>query len=77
MDERMHAVHDHITALHAEAAAERAVRAGHAQGYAPHAGPGLRRRAGRALKALGEIVEGRRDLDCEPRPDGVATPAHS
>ena len=77
MDERMQAIHDHITTLHAEAAAERVARAGRAREDARHAGPGLRRRAGRALMALGEFVAGRRDGDCEPCPDGVAAPAHS
>lgn len=70
MDERMHAVHDHIAALHAEAAAERTAGEGRNRDDAPPPGPGLRRRAGRALMALGEFVEGRRDVESEPCPDG-------
>jgi hypothetical protein len=69
MDERMHAVRDRISALHAEAAAERAARDRPTPVEHPR-GPGLRRRAGRALMALGELVEGRREVDCEPCPDG-------
>jgi hypothetical protein len=76
MDERMHAVHDHITRLHHEAAAERAARAAVATSGASGGGErtgfvtALRRRAGRALVALGALVEG--PTDCEACPEGLA-----
>ena len=69
MEERMHAVHDHIAALMAEADAERLVRR-----TRPRRSHGLtlgiRHRAGRALIALGALVEGP-PVECDPCPDGV------
>lgn len=66
MEERFSQVHDHIAALRAEADAARLVHAGPADAFertGGHAGRsgglGFRRRAGRALMALGAIVEGR------------------
>lgn len=77
MDERIRQVHDHMTTLRAEADAirlahpDRLARPEHIDG---HGGPsrslGLRRRAGRALMALGAFVEGH--AESEGCPDGVA-----
>ena len=65
MDERIRQVHDHIATLRAEADAIRLVRAGGTlrrersdRGAGPSKGFGFRRRAGRALMALGGLLEG-------------------
>jgi hypothetical protein len=72
MDERIAQVHDHIAALIDEARGERLAH-GEPNASPPRSsrGTGLRRRAGRALMALGELVEGR--AECETCPDGMAT----
>jgi hypothetical protein len=68
MEERMHAVHDHIASLMAEADAERIARSAR-PGRRRRLGLGLRQRAGRALVALGALVEGP-PVECETCPDG-------
>jgi hypothetical protein len=72
VDERNAQIHDHIAALIDEARGERLAHAEPtSRPSRPSRGAGLRRRAGRALMALGELVEGR--AECESCPDGVAT----
>ena len=73
MQERMHSVHHHIAQLHAEAAAERVARDASGRRVRHLSGGGLRRRVGRALIALGALLEG--PDECEPCPDGMAAPA--
>ena len=71
MDERTAQVHDHIAALIDEARDERLTH--DAEPTSQPASPrrvGLRRRAGRALMALGEFVEGPA-AECDTCPDGA------
>ena len=71
MDERMHAVHDHIEALHAEAEAARAAHpVTDDAADRRNGGRSLRRRAGHALIALGTVLEGRPD-ECEGCPEAA------
>jgi hypothetical protein len=70
MDERTAQVHDHIAALIDEPQGERLAHG--EQRVAPPGSPrrlGLRRRAGRALMALGEFVAG--PPECDSCPDGA------
>jgi hypothetical protein len=71
MDERMHAVHDHIEALHAEAEAARLARRAEPAEPADHQGGGsIRQGAGHALFALGTMLEGRAE-ECDGCPEGA------
>ena len=71
MDERMHAVYDHIEALQAEARAARVARRPAPTEPADRAGRGsIRQQARRALIALGTMLQGRAE-DCEGCPDGA------
>jgi hypothetical protein len=73
MDERTAQVHDHIAALIEEARGERLTHVAQpvpSPTRTPFRRLGLRRRAGRALMALGELVEGPA-AECDTCPDGA------
>ena len=69
MEERTHAVHDHIASLIAEADAERLARRTRPS-RSRRLTLGIRQRAGRALIALGALVEGP-PVECDTCPDGA------